>query len=104
MESEVARSGAGIHFGIGRIVGRESAFGGVEMVEQDFVEAEIGGERATIFGAGSNPGGVGALLAPSVEARNRMLGERRGGHGGSVLPQLGNTHAFARLILVATVL
>ncbi len=68
------------------------------MVEQDFVEAEIGGERETIVGAGSNPVGVGALLALSVDARTGMLDERRGGSEAAVFANWKYRDASAVII------
>src|SRR4029077_2366742 len=79
MEGEVARSGTRIQFGEGRSVGRERAFGGVEAVDQDFVEAEIGGEDEAIIGGSADPVGVRAFLALFVDAGAGVLHESGGG-------------------------
>ena len=78
------RSGAGIHFDIRWIVGRESAFGGVEMVEKDFVEAEISDESEAIVGSSSNPVGMGTFLALFVDAGPGVLDEGGGGSEATV--------------------
>src|SRR4029077_8408704 len=79
MEGEVARSGTRIQFGEGRSVGRERAFGGVEAVDQDFVEAEIGGEDEAIIGGSADPVGVRAFLALFVDTGAGVLHESGGG-------------------------
>jgi hypothetical protein len=55
MKGEVARPGAGIQFDEGRVVRSERAFGGVETVDEDFVETKIGREYETIVGRRGNP-------------------------------------------------
>ncbi len=46
----MARSGAGIEFGEGRVAGCERAFCGIKTINQDFIEAEINNENVVIVG------------------------------------------------------
>src|SRR6266478_8377941 len=84
MEGQVPRSCAGIQFGKGWIAGSERAFGAVEAIDEDFVEAEIGSEREAIVGRGFDPVGMGTFLAVFVDAGAGVLDESGGGSQAAV--------------------
>lgn len=79
MERDVAWAGCGGQFceGLGLIRG-ERAFGGVEPVDHDLVDAEVCSEGEPVIGADDDAVGVGAFLAFWVTACSRVLDERGG--------------------------
>ena len=62
----------------GRLVGRERAFRGVEMVDQNAVEAEIGDEQKLVVGRNVDRVGVRARLAFVIHAGTGVLDEGGG--------------------------
>src|SRR5947208_1732426 len=50
-EGEMARPRAGLHHGERRVVRSKRAFRGVEAVDQDLVEPEVGDDDVTVIGS-----------------------------------------------------
>ena len=68
----------GFDLGKCRVVRRERALGGIETVDQDFVEAEIRDVGKAIGRIHVDVVRVRLLLAVGIDARSRVLHERRG--------------------------
>ena len=71
------RSGSRRQPGPGRVVGGQLSFGGIQPIDQDFVQAEIGRKGKTAGGVQVHRVGVRSLLAPRIDARSFVLNRRR---------------------------
>src|SRR5581483_11295404 len=98
MEGEMARAGAGLAFVEGRIIGSDDTGGGVEVVDEDFVEAEVAIEDVLAGQVGDNAMGVRAFLTLMVGAGTVVLDEIGAGFEGAVRLGGENGHAAAAVV------
>ena len=77
MKREVARAGAGRRDERRRIIGRQLAGVGIEAVDHDLVDAQVGAEGELVGLIDVDRMGVGALLIAWIDALALVLMDRR---------------------------
>src|SRR5438876_1090868 len=70
-----ARAGSGGEGDGGRVVGRQSALGGVEAIDEELVQPQIGGDSEAVPGVQVDGVRVGTLLAAGVDTRSGVLND-----------------------------
>jgi len=108
MERKMARTGTRLDGRRRRIVRHERAFGWIELVNQNLVEAEIGSGGETVRGVEIDRVRVRLFLARRIHARPGVLDERaglgelavaaHGQRGDAAAAVVGDEHVFAGLV------
>src|SRR5689334_13949259 len=98
MKREVPGAAAGGCFSEGGIVGRQSSFRSIELIDQQFVESEIGRDGKAIVGRDVDGVSMRAGLALLVDARSFVLDGRRSFVERSILVDWQRSDAAAAVV------